>query len=130
MGVVAENSDRIAVMYAGKVMEYGRTADVFAAPLHPYTMGLRNAFPDLGSEDRELISIAGSPPGLLDPITGCRFAGRCPFAEDACRSGLAALVETAPGHWTACRRSPDAPRLRELARVAGTWQDGASSRRS
>ena len=122
MGVVAENCDRVAVMYSGRVVEQGAVAPVFAEPLHPYTMGLRNAFPNLLAESAELVSIPGSPPNLIEPIAGCRFAGRCPFVQDRCRTTDPPLVEGAPGHWTACLRWQEAPRLRDLARSAATWQ--------
>src|SRR3546814_1816215 len=87
MAVVAENCDKIAVMYAGKIVESGGS-DVFERPFHPYTMGLCNAFPDLVDQDRELISIPipNAPPSLLDLPVGCRFAERCPFATELCLS--------------------------------------------
>jgi oligopeptide/dipeptide ABC transporter ATP-binding protein len=122
MGVVAENCDRVAVMYAGRVVEQGTVTAVFAEPLHPYTMGLRNAFPNLLGDTGELISIPGSPPHLVERMIGCRFASRCPFAEDRCRTTDPPLVEGAPGHWTACLRWAEAPALRELARSSAAWQ--------
>ncbi len=122
MGVVAENCDRVAVMYSGRVVEQGAVGPVFAEPLHPYTMGLRNAFPDLLADAAELISIPGSPPDLVTPPHGCRFADRCPFVLDACRTTDPPLTEAAPGHWTACLRWREADALRAQARSGATWQ--------
>lgn len=122
MGVVAENCDRVAVMYSGQVVERGTVGAVFEAPLHPYTMGLRNAFPSLLGDSADLISIPGSPPGLVEALVGCRFASRCPFAEDRCRTEALPLLEVEPGHGTACHRWRDAARLRAMSSVAATWQ--------
>ncbi|MBI2205077.1 MAG: ABC transporter ATP-binding protein [Candidatus Rokubacteria bacterium] len=122
MGVVAENCDRVAVMYSGRVVEQGAVGPVFAEPLHPYTMGLRNAFPNLLADAAELISIPGSPPNLVEPPAGCRFADRCPFVLERCRTTDPPLVEGAPGHWTACLRWREADELRGRARSGATWQ--------
>ena len=121
MAVVAENCDRIVVMYAGQVMEYGRD-EVFRRPFHPYTMGLCNAFPDLDDRDRELISIPGSPPALVDPPAGCRFAPRCPFASARCHEESPALVEVGPEHVVACHHVDRADTFRERARDPATWR--------
>ena len=80
ISVVAYLCDDVVVMYAGQVIESGPVREVLARPRHPYTMGLRNAFPDLMSDALELVPIGGSPPDLSDPPPGCRFAPRCPFA--------------------------------------------------
>ena len=85
-------------------------------------MGLRNAFPNLLADTGDLVSIPGSPPNLVEPLVGCRFASRCPFVQGRCRTTDLPLVEAAPGHWTACHRWPETPRLRELARSGATWQ--------
>ena len=122
MGVVAENCDRVAVMYSGRVVEQGTVKSVFEEPRHPYTMGLRNAFPNLLADTGDLVAIPGTPPSLLEPLVGCRFAGRCPFVEARCRVTDLPLVEAAPRHWTACHRWQEAGRLRELARSGATWQ--------
>ena len=84
ISVVAYLCDDVVVMYAGQVIESGPVREVLARPRHPYTMGLRNAFPDLLSDALELVPISGSPPDLSDPPSGCRFAPRCPFALAAC----------------------------------------------
>ncbi len=120
MAVVSENCDKIAVMYAGKVMEYGGQP-VFDTPYHPYTLGLSNAFPDLAGAARDLISIPGAPPDLLAPPPGCRFHERCPFATERCAAEEPPLHEVSPGHFSACHYVDDVERFRELARLPETW---------
>ena len=121
MAVVAENCDKIAVMYAGRLVEYGGEA-VFRSPFHPYTLGLCNAFPDLDARGRELISIPGSPPDLVEPPRGCRFAARCPFAADLCRQREPDLTEVGPGHAAACHYVDRADEFRHRAKQAQTWR--------
>ncbi|GGE32054.1 dipeptide transport ATP-binding protein DppD [Pullulanibacillus camelliae] len=84
MGVVAQVSDRIAIMYAGKVVEIGRRKDIFYRPQHPYTKGLLHSIPRMDSEEDELIPIPGTPPDLFSPPKGCPFVARCPFAMEVC----------------------------------------------
>jgi len=89
-------------------------------------MGLKNAFPDLKSAGSGILTpIAGSPPDLANPPSGCRFAARCPFATDLCRAEEPPLVEKAAGHVVACHRSDEAEVLREQAKQPGTWEAGA-----
>jgi oligopeptide/dipeptide ABC transporter ATP-binding protein len=126
MAVVAENCDKIAVMYAGKIMEHGGE-DVFRQPFHPYTLGLCNAFPDLGDRDRELISIPGAPPDLLAPPVGCRFHDRCPFATARCAEVAPPLVEVGPGHVAACHHVDRVEVFRTSARDPATWRRAAPS---
>jgi peptide/nickel transport system ATP-binding protein len=123
ISVIAQTCDRMAVMYAGAIVEVGATPDVFANPRHPYTMGLQNSFPNLVRPQDTLIPIEGSPPDLIDPPPGCRFAPRCPFAVDRCRTESPALRELAPGHWTACHRAEEAVDLRLQAKDARRWSD-------
>ncbi|WP_227356228.1 ABC transporter ATP-binding protein [Haladaptatus salinisoli] len=85
VSVVAETCDRVLVMYAGKVAEEGPVEEIFDQPYHPYTIGLKRAFPNIRMTDQDLLSIAGYPPELVDPPQGCRFAERCPMATDRCR---------------------------------------------
>src|SRR6185295_1752242 len=91
ISVVAYLCDEVVVMYAGQVVESGPVRDVLARPRHPYTMGLRNAFPDLLSDALELVPIHGSPPDLREQLSGCRFAPRCPFAQAACTAAPAMI---------------------------------------
>ena len=122
ISVVVQTCDTVAVMYGGLVMERGPVRDVFRTPVHPYTMGLRNAFPTLAGAMRELVSIAGAPPNLLAPPPGCRFAERCPFATDRCREEAPALVEVAPGRLAACHYPDQAAEFREQAALEPTWR--------
>jgi peptide/nickel transport system ATP-binding protein len=121
MAVVAYTCDRVAVMYAGQVVESGPVAAVLEAPLHPYTMGLTHAFPDVGDDAVALVPIEGSPPSLLSPPPGCHFAERCPFAQALCRSTAPKLTAVAPDHLVACWRSDEAALLRGRAARPETW---------
>ena len=120
MAVIAYACDRAAVMYAGKLVESGPVAAVLEAPFHPYTMGLTHAFPDV-HDAVALVPIEGTPPSLLDPPPGCRFADRCPFAEARCRTVQPPLVAVAPDHLAACWRSATAADLRAMAAHPQTW---------
>ena len=105
MGVVAETAQRVAVMYAGKIVEEAPVERLFAQPSHPYTQGLIRSIPriDLAAmRKRRLESIAGAVPSPLDPLPGCRFAPRCPFARADCLEAIPPLREIAPGHKVAC----------------------------
>lgn len=85
IAVVAEVTDRLGVMYAGHLVEYGDTADVFGAPLHPYTDALLGSFPSVTGERRPLSGLSGEPPNLIDPPAGCPFHPRCPRATQVCQ---------------------------------------------
>jgi peptide/nickel transport system ATP-binding protein len=84
MSLVSHFSDRLVVMYAAQAVEIGDTRSVFADPGHPYTQGLLDAFPSIRGPRVPLTGIPGSPPNLLHPPTGCRFAPRCPHRFEAC----------------------------------------------
>lgn len=84
LGVVAQVADRIAVMYAGKIVELGTRREIFYQPQHPYTKGLLQSVPRLDMEKGDLIPIPGTPPDLFSPPVGCAFAARCPFAMEVC----------------------------------------------
>jgi oligopeptide/dipeptide ABC transporter ATP-binding protein len=112
LGVIAQYADRVAVMYAGKIVESGTTAQVFAGPSHPYTEALLRSIPALAPDAEELPAIAGTVPPLFDLPPGCRFAPRCAFAERRCSAPDADFrIEVAPGHEIACVRflAADAP---------------------
>jgi peptide/nickel transport system ATP-binding protein len=102
LGLVAEIADRIAVMYAGRIMEIATAEEIFARPLHPYTQGLINCVPNILVDQKELVTMPGSPPDLVDPPAGCRFAPRCPRVMAICREEAPDLLEHAPGHSAAC----------------------------
>ena len=102
IGVVAENCDRIAVMYAGIVVETGSVRDVFASPRHPYTLGLMRSSPRMDEGVARLQPIPGQPPDLSHPPPGCPFAPRCSLARPDCATTAVVLREVAPGHASAC----------------------------
>lgn len=121
ISVIAEMSDRIAIMYAGQVMETAPAIALFEEPVHPYTLGLKNAFPSIKQIGRPLISIPGTPPTLVGGVTGCPFAPRCPFALEVCRRERPVLQNVGPQHVVACHRAGDAPEMRARAAERDTW---------
>ena len=106
LGIVAETCDRVAVMYAGKIVELGPVDTLFASPRHPYTQGLLASVISL--DTTELASIPGSPPDLLEPPVGCRFAERCPFAMDVCHRVEPVRAALEGGGDVACHMFPGA----------------------
>jgi peptide/nickel transport system ATP-binding protein/oligopeptide transport system ATP-binding protein len=102
LGVVAEVSDHVAVMYAGKVVEYSDVVTVFESPRHPYTTGLLRSLPDIESRRAKLDVIPGSVPSAVDFGDGCRFHNRCPLADARCLAEEPPLQEVARGHTVAC----------------------------
>jgi oligopeptide/dipeptide ABC transporter ATP-binding protein len=102
LGVVSQMADHIAVMYLGKVVEYGATRTIFRNPLHPYTIGLLKSIPVLGRKTDKLIPIEGMVPSPSDIIQGCAFAGRCPHVMKICREQEPPLRAHAPEHEAAC----------------------------
>jgi oligopeptide transport system ATP-binding protein len=103
LGVVARLADRVAVMYAGHIVESAPVDELYARPAHPYTIGLLNSLPRLDAKIRtKLEAIGGLPPNLLGELRGCPFAPRCAFATDICRDQNPALLEVAPSHGVAC----------------------------
>ncbi|MBI3877608.1 MAG: ABC transporter ATP-binding protein [Verrucomicrobia bacterium] len=104
LGVVAGFCQRVLVMYAGRIVESGPTARLYAHPQHPYNRALQKSIPALQQKGSELYTIPGMPPDLSKPLPGCAFAPRCEFAADACRAGEMTLKEVSPRHATACVR--------------------------
>lgn len=104
LGVVAENADVVAVMYAGRVVEYGSVYDVFDHPLHPYTQGLFDSMPILGADKDRLKTIEGNVPNPANLPSGCPFHPRCRSCEgdEKCATTDPALHEITPGHWASC----------------------------
>ena len=102
ISVIAEVSDIVGVMYAGKLMEIGEADDVFKRPRHPYTYGLMHAYPSILGEKRDLATIPGEPPNLMAPPPGCRFNPRCDRATDECRAVEPQLTKAGPEHRIAC----------------------------
>jgi oligopeptide/dipeptide ABC transporter ATP-binding protein len=105
LGVLAETCDRIAVMYAGRIVESGPVATVFSSPQHPYTKRLLDSLPVIGGARGIAEPIPGSPPHPGDPPEGCRFRPRCPYAAEACLADPP-LREVAPGQAAACHFAP------------------------
>jgi oligopeptide transport system ATP-binding protein len=103
LGVVAEIADRVAVMYAGKIVETGTLEEVFYQAKHPYTWGLLASMPKLDQQrDQDLASIPGSPPSLVNPPKGCPFAGRCPYAMKICQEEMPEVTSSSKTHQVAC----------------------------
>jgi peptide/nickel transport system ATP-binding protein len=102
IAVIAEITDLLGVMYAGKLVELGDTKDVFAQPRHPYTWLILSSTPSITGPRRALAPLEGEPPNLLDPPSGCRFHPRCPFATQQCVEQEPPLAEISTGHKVAC----------------------------
>ena len=101
IGVVAEVTDFVGVMYAGRLVELGRTSEVLSRPRHPYTAALISSFPSVTGEKRELFALEGEPPDLTIESKGCRFSDRCAYSTDICKTMEPTLVDRL-GHRTAC----------------------------
>ena len=116
LSVVGHMSDRIAVMYLGKIVELGPADDMAATPLHPYTAALISAAPSLRRARGARIRLDGEPPKPTDPPSGCAFHPRCPMAQPVCSTEAPPLVEWQPGRFSACHFALDAPALLERGR--------------
>jgi peptide/nickel transport system ATP-binding protein len=102
LSIIAETCEKVAIMYAGKIVEYGDAVSIFKNPQHPYTQGLIKAFPSIRGEKVRLSSIPGQPPDLLQPPPACRFNPRCPYVMDVCKKVEPLLEEHEKGHLVAC----------------------------
>jgi len=102
LSVIAETCDKVAVMYAGKIVEQASAVSLYKDPLHPYTKGLIGSYPSVRGEKKELKSIPGAPPRLIDPPKGCRFSPRCPYAMDICRTEEPKLKNMGDNRVVAC----------------------------
>ena len=109
-------------MYAGRIVEQAAAEPFFASPAHPYSLGLQQAFPNLARPRDELVSIEGYPPDLREPPTGCRFAERCPFVQDACHEIDPRLELVGDDRLAACLRSGEMETLRLQAEDPALWQ--------
>jgi oligopeptide/dipeptide ABC transporter ATP-binding protein len=110
LGVVNEMCDRVAVMYAGRIVETAATRELLHCPHHPYTVGLINSLPAERDTRTRLEPIVGMPPNLAHDICGCPFAPRCPFATDVCRDVLPQMTQVADGHQVRCHHANPADR--------------------
>jgi len=102
LSVISELADRLAIMYAGKIVELGPSDGVYSDPVHPYTKALLNAIPRLRKKQERLEFIPGAPPNLLSPPLGCRFHPRCPYRFESCDKEEPELIEVRPRHFVAC----------------------------
>jgi len=116
LGVIAEMCDRIAVMYAGQIVELADAQTLLTAPSHPYTISLLRSLPDSEHRSRYLPSIVGTPPQLIDVEPGCRFAPRCALALEQCRTWDTELIAVGDEHLVRCWRHDE-------ARRPGAWQE-------
>lgn len=105
LSLITETCEKLVIMYAGNVAEYGSVKALHKEALHPYTQDLIFAFPDIHAEKRRMASIPGSPPDLLQPPSGCRFHPRCKYAMDICRKEMPKLKKMAKDHYVACHLS-------------------------
>jgi len=106
LSVIAQTCDSVAIMYAGKIVEYGSVMDVYTNPLHPYALGLLGSFPNIKAERSEVRSLPGYPPNLLAPPSGCRFHPRCPLADERCRHEEPLMENVGDnGHMVACHKT-------------------------
>src|SRR2546428_651245 len=119
LSVMAETCDKVAIMYAGKMMEVGKAVDVFTDPKHPYAQGLVAAFPDIRGQRTMPSSIPGDVPSLINPPAGCVFHPRCKFAFDRCTTAEPALAEVTPGPLAARFLYPEVPEVTPRAMTAG-----------
>lgn len=102
IAVIAEVSQVMGIMYAGRLVEFADTREIFSRPIHPYTAGLMSSFPSIRGEKKELTTIPGEPPNLLRPPSGCRFHPRCQYASEECAQKAPPYEEHKPGHYAAC----------------------------
>jgi peptide/nickel transport system ATP-binding protein len=121
LGVIRTLCDRVGVMYAGKIVEEGDAATVFASPQHPYTLGLLRSLPRLGvrKSQRALSTIPGNLPQIGTNLPTCVFVDRCPLADDLCRTVVPPIVDVGDGRWTRCHHRDRLGELVEPASVAG-----------
>jgi len=117
LSVIAETSDKVGIMYAGKLVEYADAKSIFKRPLHPYTTALIGAYPSIVGEKRTLNFITGAPPNLISPLKGCRFHPRCPYAKNICSTEQPDYLEKETGHFVACHFVDE---LRDIPSLEGS----------
>ena len=104
LGVVAEIADRVIILSSGRKVEEGSIEAIFTKPLHPYTVGLMKAVPNVDEDDFDIQPIPGTFPNITEEIGGCRFHPRCPYATERCRTEVPAELEIEPGHTVSCHK--------------------------
>jgi peptide/nickel transport system ATP-binding protein len=102
LGVIAEISDNVAVMYAGNIVEYATVEAVFGSPSHPYTQALLGSIPRMDKKLDRLSVIKGTVPNLITPPSGCRFHPRCPYATNLCKEEKPSYIDVEPNHRVFC----------------------------
>lgn len=102
LSIILERCDKIIVMYAGHMVEYASSAELYRSPIHPYTQKLLRSIPNVELSDQKLLAIPGSPPNMLNPPEGCRFWPRCPNGEKACQTKEPPLVDIGNNHFVRC----------------------------
>ncbi len=102
LSLIAEIADKVAIMYAGKIVEFGTSEQIYGNPQHPYTQALLRSIPRLHGEITKLEWIPGTPPDLISPPPGCRFAPRCKHVMDICNKEEPPVIEVEPGHYVSC----------------------------
>jgi peptide/nickel transport system ATP-binding protein len=127
IGIVSQLSNRVLVIYAGRVMELGMVSDIYLHPVNPYTRALIQSYPSLTESRHFIEGIPGSPPDLIDPPTGCRFSPRCAYVQEICRSQDPPLAEVTPGHWSRCHFSEEIARGKPPPRVPDAASEDAGS---
>lgn len=105
LGVIFEMSDHVAVMYGGEIVEYGDTLTIYKKPRHPYTIGLKDSYPDLYAPKKHFKGIPGNPPTPFDKFSGCKFYPRCEYAKPACKEKKPQPIEVEPEHLVSCLRA-------------------------
>jgi len=121
IALVIENCEDIAVMYGGRIMEIGPMRSVIKNSFHPYTLGLKNAFPNIRNRQTDLISIPGVPPSLLGELKGCRFYSRCPFHTGVCQNVTPPLTGVGTEHKAACHHLDKVDSMRSRSVESSTW---------
>ncbi len=111
MAVIAQVTDTLGVMYAGKLVEFGSTRDVFDRPRHPYSYLLLSSIPSVTGPRRRPVALEGTPPNLLAPPSGCRFHPRCPWATEQCRKDEPPMMQIGPSQWAACWHYEQVPEM-------------------
>jgi oligopeptide/dipeptide ABC transporter ATP-binding protein len=104
LGIIAQIADKVAIIYVGRIMEFGDVMTIYKSPRHPYTKGLLHSIPRIDKSVNKLVSIKGDVPDMINPPTGCPFHPRCPYAKDYCSRKNTKLEEVFEGHFTACLR--------------------------
>ena len=104
LGVVAEIADRVVILYSGRKVEEGDIRTIFSKPLHPYTVGLMKAVPNVDEDDFDIQPIPGTFPNITEEIRGCRFHPRCPYATERCRHEIPREIEVEPRHYVCCHK--------------------------